>query len=288
MTFPSVASPIYVYADYTRLKQVMINLIANAIKYNRVGGAVTVQCLMNGENRVRVSIKDTGAGLSPTQMAQLFQPFNRLGKESGSIEGTGIGLVVTKRLVTMMGGIIGVESGAGVGTEFWVELGVASAPAATISGFDGIAATQQGRQGEPNLSPQRTLLYVEDNPANLLLVEQLIAQRSDLRMLTAVDAYLGIQMARVHHPDVILMDIHLPGLSGFGALKILREDPKTAHIPVLAISANAIAQDVAKGMEAGFFRYVTKPIKIDEFMKALDVALLYAAEKCLPGKDTVA
>jgi len=127
-------------------------------------------------------------------------------------------------------------------------------------------------------SPQRLLLYVEDNPANMALVEQLIARRSDLKLLTAIDGHLGIQLARAHQPDVILMDINLPGISGYGALKILREDPATAHIPVMAVSANAVPRDIARGMEAGFFRYLTKPIKVTEFMGALDVALQHAAQ----------
>lgn len=138
------------------------------------------------------------------------------------------------------------------------------------------------------LSPQHTLLYVEDNPANLLLVEQLIELRSDLKLLTAIDGYLGIQLARAYRPDVILMDINLPGLSGYGALKILREDPATAHIPVIALSANAVPRDIEKGLQAGFFRYLTKPIKVEEFMAALDVALHYAAEHDLAnGSETI-
>jgi CheY-like chemotaxis protein len=134
------------------------------------------------------------------------------------------------------------------------------------------------------LSSQRTLLYVEDNPANLTLVEQLIARRSDLKLLTAIDGHLGIQLARAYQPDVILMDINLPGISGFGALKILHEDPATAHIPVIALSANAVPRDIEKGLEAGFFRYLTKPIKVLEFMDALDVALHHAAENGLAGE----
>ncbi|MEO8170480.1 MAG: response regulator, partial [Oxalobacteraceae bacterium] len=130
------------------------------------------------------------------------------------------------------------------------------------------------------------LLYVEDNPANLALVEQLIARRSDLIMLSATDGHLGIQMARSHQPDVILMDINLPGISGFGALNILQKDPATAHIPVVALSANAVPRDIEKGLTAGFFRYLTKPIKVDEFMDALDVALHYAAEHGIPSESS--
>jgi PAS domain S-box-containing protein len=283
MTFPDFDHPFYIHADRTRVKQVMINLLSNAIKYNRDGGAVIVQCVMNDKNRVRVSVQDTGAGLAPEQLMQLFQPFNRLGQETGAEEGTGIGLVVTKQLVELMGGVIGVESTVGVGSIFWFELAASNAPELALGSESD--ADKQGQVASHAVSSQRTLLYVEDNPANLALVEQLIARRSDLKLLTAIDGHLGIQLARSHQPDVILMDINLPGISGFGALTILHDDPATAHIPVMALSANAVPRDIEKGLEAGFFRYLTKPIKVLEFMDALDVALHHAAENRLAGKS---
>ena len=285
MAFPRFDNLFYIHADRTRVKQVLINLLSNAIKYNRAGGGVIVQCVMRGDDRVRVSVKDTGAGLTPDQLAQLFQPFNRLGQESGAEEGTGIGLVVTKRLVELMGGVIGVESEIGVGSVFWVELAASSAPALVLDSVGDGVEVRAERAGHA-LQSQSTLLYVEDNPANLALVEQLIARRSDLKLLTAIDAHLGIQLARAYQPAVILMDINLPGLSGFGALEILRRDPATAHIPVLALSANAVPRDIEKGMEAGFFRYLTKPIKVREFMDALDVALHHAAQNGMASEDT--
>jgi PAS domain S-box-containing protein len=290
MTFPRFDNNlVYVHADRTRLKQVMINLLSNAIKYNREGGAVIVQCTMSAENRVRVSVRDTGGGLAPEQLAQLFQPFNRLGQETGAEEGTGIGLVVTKQLIELMGGSIGVESSIGVGSIFWFELEASSAAALVYGDGKDSAAVQRAPAAANASSSQRTLLYVEDNPANLALVEQLIARRSDLKLLTAIDGHLGIQLARAYQPDVILMDINLPGISGFGALKILREDPATAHIPVMALSANAIPRDIERGMEAGFFRYLTKPIMVTEFMDALDVALHHAAQHGLADEsETVA
>jgi PAS domain S-box-containing protein len=284
MTFPRFDHQFYVHADRTRVKQVMINLLANAIKYNRDGGTVIVECAASGENRVRVSVQDSGAGLAPEQVAQLFQPFNRLGQESSGEEGTGIGLVVTKQLVELMGGVIGVSSNVGVGSVFWVELIASSAPA-LVFGNVGESGSERTPMAADVSAIQRTLLYVEDNPANLALVEQLIARRSDLKLLTAIDGPLGIQLARTCQPDVILMDINLPGMSGFDALEILHKDPATAHIPVMALSANAVPRDIEKGMEAGFFRYLTKPIKVTEFMGALDVALQYAAEKNPAGKS---
>jgi CheY-like chemotaxis protein/two-component sensor histidine kinase len=255
-------------ADRTRVKQVMINLLSNAIKYNREHGTVEVKCTASMD-RVRISIKDSGAGLSQEKLAQLFQPFNRLGQETGNEVGTGIGLVVTKQLVELMGGTIGVESAVGVGSEFWIEL---------IRDVTPQLATDSTMPAE--LAPQthenaalRTLLYVEDNPANLMLVEQIIEGHPHMRMLSAHDGNLGIALARTHLPDVILLDINLPGISGFQALKTLREDPLTAHIPVIAISANAMSHDIEKGLEVGFFRYLTKPIKINELMDALGEAL---------------
>ncbi len=276
LSFPELDNLFFVHADRTRVKQVMINLLSNAIKYNRSGGSVIVECVMSGADRVRVSVTDTGAGLAPEQLGQLFQPFNRLGQESSPEEGTGIGLVVTKQLIELMDGVIGVESTVGVGTVFWIELAAVSAPQLVFASSAAVATGDEA--GAEQGSTKRTLLYVEDNPANLLLVEQLIARRSDLKLLTAVDGHLGIELARAYRPDVILMDINLPGISGFGALQILRDDPATAHIPVLALSANAVPRDIEKGMQAGFFRYLTKPIKVVEFMDALDVALHFAAE----------
>lgn len=286
MTFPGFDILYYVHADRTRVKQVVINLLSNAIKYNRAGGTVSIQFVASAENRVRVSVTDTGAGLAAEQLAQLFQPFNRLGQESRAEEGTGIGLVVTKRLVELMGGVIGVESKVGVGSVFWFELPASSAPALAIDGIGDSGLVEREHIVTHVSSSKRTLLYVEDDPANLALVEQLIARRSDLKLLTAIDGHLGVQLARAYHPDVILMDINLPGISGFDALKLLREDPVTAHIPVMALSANALPRDIEKGIEAGFFRYLTKPIKVREFMDALDMAMHHVVENDRADEST--
>jgi PAS domain S-box-containing protein len=272
MTFPRFELPVFVKADRTRIKQVLINLLFNAIKYNKPGGAVAVECALVPAEVIRISVRDTGAGLAQEQLAQLFQPFNRLGKESSAEEGTGIGLMVTKRLVDLMGGAIGVESTVGVGSVFWVELGLTGAPHLAIPDIELEVLKRPPAPG----APARTLLYVEDNPANLELVEQLIARRPDLRMLSAAEANLGIEFARTYQPAVILMDINLPGISGIQAMQILRADPSTAHIPIIALSANAVPRDIEKGLEAGFFTYLTKPIKVNEFMEALDVALKFS------------
>ncbi|MFZ3128200.1 MAG: ATP-binding protein [Rhodoferax sp.] len=273
MSFPQFPAPHFIKADRTRIKQVLINLLFNAIKYNRPQGMVAVEYIEKPPHAIRINVRDTGVGLAPEQLEQLFQPFNRLGKESSAEEGTGIGLVVTKRLVELMGGTIGADSTAGVGSVFWVEFDLTAAPELEEprAEYDPLA-----RPSAPDGSPLHTLLYVEDNPANLELVEQLIARRPDLRLLTAADGHLGIEYARTHLPEVILMDINLPGISGIEAMRILHADPLTAHIPIIALSANAVPRDIEKGIEAGFFNYITKPIKVNQFMDALDVALIFA------------
>jgi PAS domain S-box-containing protein len=270
MTFPTFPEALFVFADRTRLKQVLINLLSNAIKYNRNGGAVSVQVSTNRPDSIRISVGDNGMGLSVEQIAQLFQPFNRLGQEANLEEGTGIGLVVCKRLVELMGGSIGVESAVGEGCVFWIEMSLTpehrpqDISPASEAGVD-VPTAASGQQF--------TLLYVEDNPANLMLIEDIIARRPDIRLLSAWDGNSGVELARSVLPDVILMDINLPGISGVHALKILASDPATQGIPVIALSANAVPRDIEKGLAAGFFRYLTKPIRVGEFMNTLDLAL---------------
>ena len=277
LNFPRFDIPYFVQADRTRLKQILINLLSNAIKYNREQGTVVVDCAKSAPERIRISVRDSGAGLSPEQLAQLFQAFNRLGQEAGGEEGTGIGLVVAKRLVELMGGSIGAESSVGVGSLFWFELISAADPLLVM---DESEAATMAQAPVPRASrPHSSLLYVEDNPANMKLVEQIIARQPDISLLTAVNGHSGIQIARDQQPDVILMDINLPDITGFDALKILRAEPATAHIPVIAVSANAMQLDIERGVKAGFFRYITKPIKVDEFMQALNVALDFARQK---------
>jgi signal transduction histidine kinase/AmiR/NasT family two-component response regulator len=273
VTFHHIEVRYFVEADRTRVKQVLINLLSNAIKYNKGGGTVVVDCVAETPGRMRICVKDSGDGLAPEKLTQLFQPFNRLGQESSVEEGTGIGLVVCKRLVELMGGVIGVESAVGKGSVFWIDLNLTAEPQTVADAAEPSASAQAP---VPADAQTRTLLYVEDNPANLMLVEDLIARRPDIRLLSAKDGNRGIEIARASRPDVILMDINLPGISGITALRILADDPVTAHIPVIALSANAMPRDIERGLEAGFFRYLTKPLKVNEFMDTLEVTLSFA------------
>jgi CheY-like chemotaxis protein len=273
LSFPRFETPCHINADRNRVKQVLSNLLSNAIKYNKPAGSVVVDWAVSSAGRIRINVADTGAGLSPDKLAQLFQPFNRLGKETSAVQGTGIGLVVSKRIVEMMDGVIGVESTVGKGSVFWFELNPATDPQPVVSAAK--AATFVPSSSQIG-TPLRTLLYVEDNPANLTLVQEIISHRPDIRLLTATDGESGIEIARAALPDVILMDINLPGISGIEALKMLAENPATARIPVVALSANAIAGDIETGLGAGFFRYLTKPIKFIEFMDTLDKALEFS------------
>jgi signal transduction histidine kinase/ActR/RegA family two-component response regulator len=274
LLFPPQVEAI-VQADRTRLKQVLLNLLSNAVKYNRDMGTVVVDCIL-GPQRVRVSVQDTGVGMRPEQVQALFQPFNRLGQETGAQEGTGIGLVVTKHLVEMMGGEIGVSSALGTGSLFWIELR-ATAPAPVAAPVTEAGAFSQENRAHDGAVA--TVLCVEDNPASLALIQAAISFRKDLRLLTAQDGQAGVAMARRHLPDVILMDNNMPLLSGTQAQELLKADPRTAGIPIIAISANAMPSAIAGGLAAGFFSYLTKPIEVPAVLEAVDKALAASAAR---------
>ena len=274
MTFPQFDTPCFVCADRTRLKQILDNLLLNAIRHNDAGGAVNVECTLDAKTpgTIRVSVRDTGKGLAPERLQQLFQSINDQGQEAGTEAGVGIGLVIARQLIEMMGGNIGANSVVGNGSTFWIELETTSAINLALPMENPAIVPPLAANG----TPLRTLLYIEDNPANLELVKQLIARRPDLRLLSAPDGASGIESARVNQPDIILMDINLPGMNGVEAMKILSTLPSTVHIPVIALSANVMPADISKGLAAGFYMYLTKPIKFDLFMEALDKALEYS------------
>ncbi|MDC8756104.1 response regulator [Janthinobacterium fluminis] len=276
LVFPEQV-PLRVLADRTRLKQVLVNLLSNGIKYNREHGTVTLACRAASPGRVRICVSDTGAGLSQEQLDAIFQSFNRLGREGSNEEGTGLGLALSKRLVEAMHAEIGVASTVGVGSTFWVEFALRGGALAGGDAEAGKAQPQLVVVHSPRL--RNTVLYVEDNPMSLQLVEELVRLRADIDLLSARDGHSGVELARLHAPQVILMDIDLPGIDGFETLRMLRSDPQTAHIPVIAVTANALRNEVRRGMAAGFFDYLTKPIDISRFAETIDSALAFGDGK---------
>lgn len=262
---------VVVRADRTRLKQIILNLLSNAIKYNRPQGRVQL-LLEVGPQRVRLLVSDTGPGIPAERLGELFQPFNRLGAEASEVEGTGIGLVIARRLVEMMGGHIGVESVVGAGSTFWIELPRADAAAVRAAATAAVAAPPPGVSAEA-AAPRHTVLYIEDNPANLRLMAQVLARRPGIELLTAHTASLGLELARTRRPDLIVLDISMPGLNGYQVLAMLREDPATRTIPVVALTANALPGDVQRGRAAGFDDYLTKPIDVPRLLQRIDELL---------------
>ncbi|HEY9107335.1 MAG TPA: ATP-binding protein [Roseateles sp.] len=266
-----------VWADRMRLKQVLLNLISNAIKYNRPAGSVQVGCHVDGV-QARIHVTDTGRGLTPAQVQALFQPFNRLGQEAGPEQGTGIGLVVTQRLVQLMGGRIGVDSRPGEGSTFWVDLQASDVAARPQPDTDWGQLAGVPDTPRTDDAPA-TVLYVEDNPASRQLVEELLLSRRDLKLLSATNGRDGLEMAKAEQPDVILMDNNMPHMTGREAQSLLKLDPRTAHIPVIALTANAMPEAAAASLAAGYFRYLTKPLEPTELMAALDDALKLVRER---------
>jgi PAS domain S-box-containing protein len=254
-------------ADPTRLRQVVVNLLSNACKYNRQGGRVTIGVVEAGPC-LALQVADTGIGMTERQLASLFEPFNRLGAESGGVEGTGIGLVITRRLVELMGGTLEVSSRAGEGSCFTVKLLAGDRPARTAAG-----GRDRRVHAPAPAADARTLLYVEDNPSNVRLLAEVMKLRPSVRLLTAHDGATGLQSAEVERPDAIVVDIALPGMDGFELCRRLRAQPRTARLPIVALSANAMETDVARGQGAGFDRYFTKPLDLGPFLQWVDEAL---------------
>ena len=259
----------FVVADRTRLKQVLLNLMSNAIKYNRPQGHVHIACAAEAQG-VRIGISDNGLGLSPQQSARLFQAFERLDAVRTGVEGAGLGLALSKHLMEAMGGEIGLESEVGVGSTFWLRLPRAEAPAVPGRG-EPAAVPVLGA----NLPPVRLrkVLYIEDNPVNVLLMEAMLGRVAGLQMISAPLPMLGLQMALDERPDLILLDIQLPGMDGFEVLRRLRLTDTGRHVPVIAVSANAMAHDVEQGLAAGFVRYLTKPLDMRVLLAAVEEAL---------------
>jgi len=262
-----------VATDRTRFAQILMNYGSNAITYNRPGGKVTFTVSMPSPEFVRVTVADTGMGIPTDKQDKLFQPFQRAGQETGPIEGTGIGLVITKRLAELMRGTVDFRSVAGEGSEFWVDMpvheaapGHHAAPAARA-----LAGTGLGNAGD------RRVLYVEDNPANVLFMRDLLGAFDNIELVTAPTAEMGIEIARADPPALIIMDVNLPGMSGLDALYALKSIPETKAVPVIALTAAASDRDRKRGEQAGFYRYLTKPVRVDEFEAALESLLTDSA-----------
>lgn len=260
----------FVLADRTKLKQVLLNLLSNAIKYNSDNGSVALDSYATPKGKVRISVKDTGTGLSLQQQKSIFEPFNRLDVDQTEIEGTGIGLTITQRLVEHMNGSIEVESKEGQGSTFILqfpegkEIKLMSTPKEFVA-----MPPELNSNGD-----QYKLLYVEDNPANLSLVQQILKNRDDICLLSAPQAQIGIDLARAHLPDLILMDINLPEMDGIEAFRRLSAFEETRNIPVIAVSANAMESDVKKALKSGFKAYIKKPFDLKLFMQEIDGFLL--------------
>jgi PAS domain S-box-containing protein len=256
-----------VRGDPKHLTQVLVNLLSNAIKYNHPGGTVTLTC-DEYAGRVRLRVADTGAGVAPELHERLFAPFDRLDAESRGIEGTGLGLALSKGLMESIGGSLGVESEPGVGSTFWIEL-----PLATTSTNFADVDSDVTTTAESNASQSATVLYVEDNVGNVRLLERLMVHRPNVRLVTSSQGSLGFELAQQHRPDLILLDVHMPDLSGYEVLERLRSDPRTASIPVVMLSADASHEQIQRFRDAGARDYLTKPLDLQNFLSQLDAYL---------------
>ena len=255
-----ISDSVYVLADKLRLKQVFLNLFSNAIKYNRENGSVRISCALQQDGICKIEIKDTGVGISADEMKNLFQPFNRLGHEGSAIEGTGIGLVITKNLVEMMGGEISCLSEKGKGTSFTIELSVPDRQQA-IDEYEADVPVS-------NLEDEFNVLYIEDNPGNIRLMAQVFSREKNLHLSTVHEPVLGLSLVEENRPDLVLLDINLPGMNGFSVLKKLRKLFGDDY-PVIAVSANSMPRDIEKGLGAGFTDYIAKPIDIEMLLNSI-------------------
>lgn len=268
---PGSNRDLHVMADHQRLKQVMLNLVSNAIKYNRPAGAVTVSVEPAGQRRLRIVVADTGPGISPDNLNRLFVPFERLGAERSDIEGTGVGLALSRRLAEAMGGTLQVQSTPGEGSRFWIELAEADSPlndldetkppSSLIGQSDGIEIARH------------KVLYIEDNPPNLRLVERILARRDDIETIEAMQGGIGLALAQEHHPDLILLDLHLPDLPGDQVLQQLKSNPNTATTPVVILSADATPHQIERLLAAGAITYLTKPLDVQQLLSVVEQTL---------------
>jgi signal transduction histidine kinase/ActR/RegA family two-component response regulator/putative methionine-R-sulfoxide reductase with GAF domain len=263
-----------ILADAQRIKQVFLNLLSNAIKYNREGGTVVVTCAPGGIGRLRVTIADTGSGIAPGQQHKLFTPFERLDAAKSGVEGTGLGLSLCKRLVELMGGAIGAESELGTGSTFWIELPLADEHHQNNNGLPAIARQVDSSVEHPVIElPKRSVLHIEDNLSNLQLIEKILARQLNVRLMTAMQGSIGLQLARDHHPDLVLLDLNLPDMDGSEVLQRLREEPALREVPVVVVSADALTHQVERLKRLGARHYLTKPLNVRQFLDVMQEIL---------------
>lgn len=262
--FSQSAYDFQVLGDQQRLKQVLLNLLSNAIKYNRPRGSVTITCAPRPRSKVRLSVSDTGPGISPDLLDRLFTPFDRLDAETTGIEGTGLGLALSKGLIEAIGGTIGVESTVGEGSTFWIELPNVKSPTSTAS------RTEPPLTLSAATSAASTVLYVEDDLANVQLVERLLMQRPNINLLTSLTGGLGVELAQQYRPDLILLDVHLTDIHGFEVLERLQGDSRTIDIPVVVLSADATTWQRRRFRNAGVRDYLSKPLDLQQLLDVID------------------
>jgi len=248
-----------------------MNFGSNAIKYGKPGGHVTFETAA-GATGLRIAVVDDGIGIPTERQDRLFEPFQRAGQETGPIEGTGIGLAISKRLATMMNGAVGFASEAGQGSRFWVEVPIQHA---TNEESAGVSTGESADSPLAAAGPHHVVVYVEDNPSNIAFMRELVADLASIELITAPTAEIGLELIRKHRPAVVIMDINLPGMSGFDAVQKLQAWPETRAIPVVALSAAALVKDTARAKDAGFYRYLTKPVKVAELTEVLEHLLLH-------------
>ena len=258
---------INIAADPTRLKQVLLNLLSNAIKYNKQGGDINIDGY-SADGFLHLDISDTGIGIPKEQVNELFKPFNRLSSENSNIEGTGIGLTITRSIIELMGGRVGVKSEQCIGSTFWIELPLSTENSDVSKDYPETDKNEE-IAAEMELKPS-SILYIEDNPANLKLVEQIIGLKGDIELYTAHTPFLGIKLAEVHLPDLILLDINMPGMDGYQVLDELKKITALDNTPIIAVTANAMSRDIDKGIAAGFSDYITKPINVPIFLETIE------------------
>ena len=268
-SYPANISSLFVKADHIKLKQVLLNLLSNAAKYNKPDGTIKIIISSTYKSSLRIAIQDTGYGIDEKLQRRLFEPFDRLDKDNSGIQGTGIGLVISRELIKLMNGRFGFESEQDKGATFWIELQRSKVTNGSLLSSE----HHEPEQMEDDSKEHVKILCIEDNPTNLNLIKRVFRQYIQFDLIAASDAETGLELARQHEPAVILMDINLPGMNGFEALEALKRSAITRDIKTIALSASAMSQDIDKGLKAGFDYYLTKPVNFELLIETINRVL---------------